>query len=82
MGPGIKFFSDLRNLTLTGYYTTKIGFDDLGYAGNRPNLWDGVPADVLKDHDVEYDPEWIAKCIDHDTREEIAVWDDDGNLLT
>lgn len=82
MGPGIKFFSDLRNLTLTGYYTTKIGFDDLGYVGNRPNLWDGVPADVLKDHDVEYDPEWLAKCIDHDTREAIAEWDEEGNLLT
>ncbi len=81
MGPGIKFFSLMRNLTLTGYYTTKMGFDDLGYAGNRPNLWDGVPEDVLAEHDVDYDPEWIAKCINHDTREEVAQWDDDGNLL-
>lgn len=81
MGPGIKFFTQIRNLTLTGYYTTKMGFDDLGYVGNRPNIWDGVPADVLADHDVDYDPEWIAKCIDQETREAVAEWDKDGNLL-
>lgn len=82
MSQGIKFFKLIRNLTLTGYYTTKMGFADLGYVGNRPNLWDGVPADVLAEHDVDYDPEWVAKCINHDTREAIAEWDEKGNLLT
>ncbi len=28
---GEKFFTLMRNLTLTGYYTTKMGIDDLGY---------------------------------------------------
>ncbi len=82
MAPGIKFFNLMRNLTLTGYYTTKMGFDDLGYVGNFPNTWDGVPAEVLKDHDVDYDPEWVAKCVDQSKREVIAEWDDEGNLLT
>ena len=82
MAPGIKFFNLMRNLTVTGYYTTKMGFDDLGYVGNRPNIWDGVPEEVLADHDVELDPEWAAKCIDQSTRETIAEWDDEGNLLT
>ena len=82
MGPGIKFFDRMRNLTLTGYYTTKMGIDDLGYKGNIPNIWDGVPADVLKEHDVDYDEEWLAKCVDQDKREVIAEWDDKGNLLT
>ncbi len=82
MTHGIKFFSLIRNLTLTGYYTTKMGFDDLGYKGNVPNVWDGVPADVLKDHDVDYDPEWIAKCVDQSKRDVVAEWDDKGNLLT
>ncbi|MCB0634536.1 MAG: gluconate 2-dehydrogenase subunit 3 family protein, partial [Lewinella sp.] len=77
MAPGIKFFELIRNLTVTGYYTTKMGFDDLGYVGNRPNVWDGVPEEVLADHDVEYDPEWIAKCMDQSTRETIAEWDDE-----
>ena len=55
---------------------------DLGYKGNIPNVWDGVPEDVLKDHDVSYDEEWIAKCVDQSKRNETAVWDEFGNLLT
>ena len=82
MAPGIKFFNLIRNLTVTGYYTTRMGFDDLGYTGNYANVWDGVPDEVLKDHDVEYDPEWIAKCVDQSKRMVIAEWDDEGNLLT
>jgi len=82
MAPGISFFNLMRNLTLTGYYTTKMGIDDLGYVGNYANIWDGVPDEVLKDHDVAYDPEWLAKCVDQSKREEIAVWDEEGNLLS
>ncbi|NND34060.1 MAG: gluconate 2-dehydrogenase subunit 3 family protein [Saprospiraceae bacterium] len=82
MAPGIKFFNLMRNLTLTGYYTTRMGIDDLGYVGNFPNTWDGVPDEVLKDHDVAYEPEWLAKCVDQSQREVIAEWDDEGNLLT
>ena len=79
---GIQFFSLMRNLTLTGYYTSELGIKDLGYQGNTPNVWDGVPQDVLDQHGVAYDPEWIAKCIDQSTRGDIATWDDEGNLLT
>lgn len=79
---GISFFNRMRNLTLTGYYTSKEGIKDLGYKGNIPNVWDGVPEDVLKNHDVDYDPEWLAKCVDQSKREDIAEWDDDGNLIT
>ena len=82
LAPGTKFFSLVRDLTLTGYYTTKMGIDDLGFKGNQPNVWDGVPADILKDHEVDYDPEWIAKCLDTSKRNEKAEWDDDGNLIT
>ena len=82
MAYGIKFFNLMRNLTMTGYYTTKMGIEDLGYIGNQPNVWDGVPAAVLAEHDVDYDPEWIAKCVDQDKRNDIAKWDDKGNLLT
>ena len=81
-GPGVKFFDLMRNLTLTGYYTSRMGIKDLGYKGNVPNLWDGVPPEVLAEHDVEYDAEWMNKFIDHNSREVIAEWDDDGNLLT
>ena len=78
----IQFFSLMRNLTLTGYYTSKIGIEDIGYKGNTPNVWDGVPEDVLEQHGVSYDEEWIAKCIDQSKRSDIAKWDENGNLLT
>lgn len=78
---GEKFFTLMRNLTLTGYYTAKMGIDDLGYKGNVANVWDGVPDEVLKEHGISYEKEWLAKCINHDTRTDIARWDDDGNLL-
>ena len=78
----IQFFYMMRGLTVTGYYTSKVGIADLGYKGNMPNVWDGVPQDVLDQHGVAYDPEWIAKCIDQSTRGTIATWDEKGNLLT
>jgi Gluconate 2-dehydrogenase subunit 3 len=80
-GPGNKFFSLMRNLVLTGYYTTKMGVESLGYKGNTPNAWDGVPQDVLDKHGMAYDSEWLAKCIDQDTRADIAKWDADGKLV-
>ncbi|MEA1787418.1 gluconate 2-dehydrogenase subunit 3 family protein [Arenibacter sp. GZD96] len=78
----IQFFYMMRGLTVTGYYTSKEGIADLGYKGNQPNVWDGVPQDVLDQHGVAYDPEWIAKCVDQSKRNIIAEWDEQGNLLT
>jgi hypothetical protein len=78
----IQFFSLMRNLTLTGYYTSKIGIEELGYKGNMPNVWDGVPEDVLQQHGLAYDEEWLAKCVDQSKRGIIAEWDEEGNLLT
>ena len=78
----IQFFSLLRNLTLSGYYTSKMGIEDLGYKGNMPNVWDGVPQEVLDQHGVAYEEEWLAKCVDQSKRGIIAEWDENGNLLT
>tara|TARA_Y100001933_G_scaffold37784_4_gene33531 strand:- start:45279 stop:46001 length:723 start_codon:yes stop_codon:yes gene_type:complete len=78
----VNFFSMVRNLTMTGFYTTKIGIEELGYKGNMPNVWNGVPDDVLEQHGVSYDPEWIAKCVDQSKRNVVAEWDDEGNLIT
>lgn len=47
---GVNFFKTLRNLTASGFYTSKIGIDDLGYVGNKPSVWAGVPKDVLDAH--------------------------------
>lgn len=53
MQPGVEFFERMRNLTASGFYTTKMGIEDIGYEGNRANVWTGVPEDVLAKHDVE-----------------------------
>ena len=50
MAPGASFLSGFRDLVATGFYTSKIGIDDLQYIGNRPNPgWDGCPPECL-DH--------------------------------
>ncbi len=48
---GVAFFTMMRNLTASGFYTSKIGIDDIGYVGNTPNVWTGPPADVIKQYD-------------------------------
>lgn len=53
MQQGVAFFSLMRNLTASGFYTTEIGIKDIGYMGNQPNRWEGVPADVLKQYGME-----------------------------
>jgi len=53
MLPGIAFFNKMRELTAIGFYTSKIGIEDLGYKGNSPGKWEGVPADVLKLYGLE-----------------------------
>ena len=82
LAAGIKFFDKIRGLVLTGYYTSKMGIQDLGYKGNQPNIWDGVPQDVLDKHGMKYDEDWLPKFVDQGKREIIAEWDDDMNLIT
>jgi gluconate 2-dehydrogenase gamma chain len=54
MQQGVAFFNRMRNLTASGFFTSKIGMDDIGYVGNRPNQWNGVPDDVLKQYGLAY----------------------------
>lgn len=50
MKQGVAFFSRLRNLTATGFFTSQMGVKDLGYVGNTPNDWQGPPPEVLKQY--------------------------------
>jgi gluconate 2-dehydrogenase gamma chain len=63
MQPGVAFFNLMRDLTATGFYTTQMGIKDLGYAGNRPNQWDGVPQDVLAQYGLKYDERTLAESV-------------------
>lgn len=55
MKQGVSFFNTMRDLTACGFFSSKIGIADLGYAGNKPNQWDGVPQDVLDQYGLKYD---------------------------
>ncbi|MDQ3394138.1 MAG: gluconate 2-dehydrogenase subunit 3 family protein [Bacteroidota bacterium] len=54
MAPGVNFFNLMRNLTATGFYTSEMGVKDMGYMGNVPTKWNGVPDDVLKQYNLAY----------------------------
>lgn len=53
---GVAFFNSFRDLTASGFFTSKMGFEDLQYMGNRyvPE-WTGCPADVMKKLGVTFD---------------------------
>lgn len=63
---GVNFFNLMRNLTLTGFYTSAIGIKDVGYVGNRPNQWNGVPEDVLKQYNMAYTEKELKECVSYD----------------
>ena len=63
MKPGVSFFSLMRNLTASGFYTTQIGVNDIGYLGNTPTVWTGVPDDVLKQYNLAYTERELKECV-------------------
>ena len=71
---GANFFSRMRNLVATGYFTSKIGLDYLGYQGNVPNVWDGVPQDVLDKHNIAYEEDRMDSYIKPEERNDIMQW--------
>lgn len=72
MKAGVSFFSLMRNLTASGFYTTAIGFKDVGYIGNAPNNWNGVPDDVLKQYGLSYTEKELRECVSFDVEKEPA----------
>lgn len=54
MQAGVAFFNRMRDLTASGFFSSKMGMADIGYVGNSPNRWTGVPADVLKQYGMEH----------------------------
>lgn len=66
MAQGVAFFSLMRNLTASGFYTSQIGVKDIGYMGNVPNQWNGVPDDVLKQYGLAYTEKELKECVSFD----------------
>lgn len=65
MSQGVSFFTNMRDLVCTGFYTSKIGIADMGYAGNQPNQWNGVPDDVLKQYGLAYTEKELKECVSY-----------------
>lgn len=65
---GVAFFNLMRNLTATGFYSTEMGWKDVGYVGNTPNQWNGVPDDVLKQYNLAYTEKELKECISFDNK--------------
>jgi hypothetical protein len=56
LSQGVGFFSNVRDLTATGFWTSQIGIEDLQYLGNRYRVaWRGCPPDALDRLGVRYD---------------------------
>ena len=63
MQQGVNFFTLMRNLTASGFYTSEIGIKDVGYIGNKPNQWNGVPDEVLKQYGLSYTDKELKECV-------------------
>ena len=63
---GVEFFNLMRDLVTTGFYTSEMGVKDLGYMGNVPNQWNGVPDDVLKQYGYAYSERELKECVSFD----------------
>lgn len=55
MKPGVEFFTHFRDLTASGFWTSRIGFKDIGYMGNTiVPVWTGCPEPQLQKLGVSY----------------------------
>jgi len=54
-GEGVAFFNAFRDLTGAGFFSSRIGVDDLEYTGNRyVTQWDGCTEPALRKLGVSY----------------------------
>lgn len=56
MRHGVAFFEFFRDMTASGFFSSRMGVDDLGYEGNTwVTEWNGCPEDALRRLGVSYD---------------------------
>lgn len=49
MQQGVTFFNQFRDLVAAGFWSSKMGIEDIGYMGNQPFDWQGCSDEAL-DH--------------------------------
>ncbi len=66
MAQGVSFFSLMRNLTASGFYTSEMGVKDVGLLRQHSRIfWNGVPDDVLKKYNLAYTEKELKECISY-----------------
>ena len=55
MSHGVRFFNSFRDLTATGFWSSRMGVADLQYLGNVATTWDGCPEEQLRKLGVRYE---------------------------
>jgi hypothetical protein len=56
LGPGVAFFTSFRDLTASGFWSSKMGVADLSYLGNTTLAdWRGCPPEALDKLGVRYE---------------------------
>ena len=56
MAAGVEFFNRFRDLTASGFFSSRMGMEDLQYLGNRAVArWTGCPPETLAHLRVGYD---------------------------
>jgi hypothetical protein len=63
MMQGVHFFNLMRDLTASGFYTTEMGWKDIGYEGNKANQWNGAPNEILEQFGLEYNQRDLAESV-------------------
>ena len=66
MQQGVTFFNKMRDLTACGFFSSKIGIADIGYIGNAPNRWDGVPQEILEQYGLKYTDRELNESVKHE----------------
>lgn len=54
MQAGVRFFNNFRNFTASGFWSSKMGVQDLQYMGNTVTVWNGCPQPALDKLGVKY----------------------------
>jgi hypothetical protein len=55
MSQGVAFFNRFRDFTASGFFSSKLGTEDLHYIGNTPQpAWNGCPPEALAKLGVSY----------------------------
>jgi hypothetical protein len=53
--PGVEFFTRFRDMTASGFWSSRVGYKDIGYMGNTVvPVWEGCPEPQLKKLGVSY----------------------------